>query len=313
MPRGRPRIQSPLLTLSPLSEPFLEMLVVEKGVSRHTLDAYRRDLTDLAVFLHDKGKKPEEAHEDDMMAYFSAPQQNALAARSLARRLSTFRGFYLFLCAENYRQDDPTHKVDFPKLGLGLPKVLQEDDILCLLKQTQQDQTPESIRLMVILELLYATGMRISELVQLTVADAKQIDHGIVVRGKGNKERYVPLGDPAMAALKTYLAIRPVFCNGQPSLWLFPDPSTGQAIRRQKVGKALKQLALDAGIDPTKISPHVLRHSFATHMLQRGADLRSLQELLGHADIATTQIYTHVGQNQLQEWLVDHHPLAHKK
>jgi integrase/recombinase XerD len=228
--------------------------------------------------------------------------------------LSAFRQFFRFLVIDNVRSDDPTQPIDGPRLPRALPKHLEEDEVTSLIAAAQRHKGPEGARLICILELLYGAGLRVSELVALPLAAAKADRPYVIIRGKGDKERLVPLGEPARAALEAYLARRGAFLDGERSArFLFPSRSAEGHLTRRRCGQLLKELALEAGIDPARLSPHVLRHAFATHLLNRGADLRSVQEMLGHADIATTQIYTHVAGERLQRLVSEHHPLARKK
>lgn len=292
-------------------ESFLEMLAAERGASPNTLEAYNRDLTNLAGFL---GAKPvEDAESDDLRGYLARQSERGMAARTLARRLSALRQFYRFLYAEGLRQDNPTTAIDSPRQGRSLPKVLDEAEVERLLAAARARQGPDGLRLRALIEVLYATGLRISELVTLPLSAIARDPRVLIVRGKGGKERMIPLGEAARAALAEYRAARRGFLKArQDSPWLFPSRSRGGHLTRHRVAQLLKELAVEAGLQPSKVSPHVLRHAFASHLLDHGADLRSVQQMLGHADISTTQIYTHVLNERLKSLVAEHHPLARK-
>ena len=295
-------------------ENFLEMLVAERGAARNTVDAYRRDLTDLAGFLAGNDLTPNEAGTEDLRRYLAALTAAGLAPRTVARRLSALRQFYGFLIQEGVRSDDPASALDAPRQGRPLPKILSVAEVDALLAAAQARDGADGIRLVALLETLYATGLRVSELVGLPLAAVSRDQRMLVVRGKGDKERAVPLGDPARKALADYRAVRDRFLKkGRESTWLFPSRSSSGHLTRHRFAQLLKELAVVAGLDPDKVSPHVLRHAFATHLLDRGADLRSVQQMLGHADIATTQIYTHVVEERLKSLVEDHHPLARRQ
>ena len=292
-------------------EVFLEMLAVERGASSNTIEAYGRDLTDFIGFLRARGRASEAAKSDDLRAYLTRLSRAGLAARTVARRLSALRQYHRFLYAEGWRGDDPTAALESPRQGRSLPKVLSETEVDSLLESARAADSPEAVRLACLLELLYGTGLRVSELVALPFAAAARDPRLMIVQGKGGKERMVPLGEPARHALSRYLAARPNFLpKGEESRWLFPSHARGGHLTRRRVGQLLKELAVRAGLDPDKVSPHVMRHAFASHLLDHGADLRSVQQMLGHADISTTQIYTHVLNERLKALVRDHHPLA---
>ena len=293
------------------------MLAAERGAARLTIAAYRADLGDFATFLAAAGTPVEGADAAALRGYLGALDRAGLAARTAARRLSALRQFHRFLFAEGVRRDDPTAGLDAPRLGRPLPKVLGEYEILRLIAAAcaEGDAAPaaERARRVAIVELLYATGLRISELVALPLQRLRA-ERFLMVRGKGGKERIVPLSEPARAALEAYLALRPRFlAGGAASPFLFPSRGASGHLTRRRCGQLLKELALAAGLDPDAVSPHVLRHAFASHLLDHGADLRSVQQMLGHADIATTQIYTHVQSERLRALVETHHPLARKK
>lgn len=292
-------------------EAFLEMLAAERGAARLTISAYAADLADLADFLGDRAI--ESATTIELRQYLVRLAAK-LAPRSAARRLSSLRQFHRFLVLEGVRQDDPTAALDSPRLGRPLPKLVSEREAAALIEEARKRPAPEGLRLVALLELLYGAGLRVSELVGLPLSAARGELRALAVRGKGEKERLVPLGAAARQALAAYLTVRAAFLAGAtPSPWLFPSRGASGHLTRRRCGQLLKELALAAGIDPARLSPHVLRHAFATHLLDHGADLRSVQAMLGHADIATTQIYTHVQGERLQRLVTEHHPLARKK
>ena len=296
-----------------LIESFLEMMSAERGAARNTTDAYRRDLSDYAGFLAGKGKSPETAAREQVVAYLASLDAQGLAASSAARRLSALRQFHKFLCSDQIRPDDPTRIVASPRARRPLPHVLSVAEVDRLLTTAEaeanadvSDQKREAaLRLYVLLELLYATGMRVSELVSLRRTAVMRDASFLTITGKGNKERIVPVNDRARDAVKTWLA------SQEPGPWLFPANGDGGYLSRQVFARDLKALAGRADIASARVAPHVLRHAFASHLLQGGADLRVVQTLLGHADISTTQIYTHVLDEKLRT-LVEHHPLADK-
>ena len=291
-------------------ESFLDMMLAERNASENTQQAYRRDLTEAAAFLAQRKIALEKASEDDLRAYIGSLGE--LAARTQARRLSALRQFFGFLCSENQRKEDPTRNIDAPRLGRSLPKHLSEDEVMRLLKAVARLKGADGARFKAMLELLYAAGLRVTELVSLPLSGVL-FDRGIVqVKGKGGKERRVPLGDPAIAALKEWLLHRKTMLgDARHSTFLFPS-FTGKKgyVTRQRFFQMLKDLALQAELDSARLSPHVLRHAFATHLLEHGADLRSVQTMLGHADIATTQIYTRVATDRLTRTVAEHHPLG---
>jgi integrase/recombinase XerD len=294
-------------------EAFLEMMSAERGAAANTLSSYERDLEDLNGFLAARKKTALSADADDLRAYLGHLERQGFAATSQARRLSAMRQFYKFLYAEGLRDSNPTTILDAPKKGRPLPKTMSEEDVTRLLEAAQREAAePESdrvstLRMLALLELLYATGMRVSELVSLPVRVLDQEGRFLIIRGKGNKERLVPLSRSAIAALKAYREVRKTV---QDSKWLFPSTSKEGYLPRQVFARDLKGLAARAGLKTAAISPHVMRHAFASHLLQNGADLRVVQELLGHSDISTTQIYTHVLEERLRQTVETHHPLA---
>lgn len=299
-----------------LVERFIEMLSAERNAAENTRAAYTRDLEDAAAFMASRKVALGETGTADLSAYLAALDKRGLSARSSARRLSALRQFFKFLVAEQIRADDPSAAIDGPKIGRPLPKLLDEAEMTRLIEVCAALDGPSGARLQALVELSYASGLRVSELVGLPHAAVLREQPVLIVRGKGSKERMVPLNAPARSALNAYLAHRTAFlpkaANGRPgtSPHLFPSRGKAGHLTRQRFGQLLKELALKADIAPERISPHVLRHAFATHLLDHGADLRSLQKMLGHADIATTQIYTHVAGRRLKELVEAHHPLA---
>ena len=285
-------------------ELFLEMLAAERGAAKNTIEAYQRDLTDASGFL----KAPlAQASAEDLRRYFARLARAGMAPSTAARRRSALRQFFRFLYSEGMRGDDPTAELDAPRRARRLPKLVAEDEMGRLLEAARAVDGPEGLRLLAMLELLYGGGLRISELVSLPFPPTADSGDFLVVRGKGGKERLVPLSPPAIEALQAWIAVR-----AKGSRFLFPSRGKEGHLTRRRVGQQLKQLAVDAGVDPKRLSPHVLRHAFATHLLANGADLRAVQRMLGHADIATTQIYTHVLDERLQTLVRDKHPLARR-
>lgn len=299
-------------------EAFLEMLSAERGAARNTLLSYERDLDDARSFLLDRGTRLTEAASDDLSAYMSHLARQGFASSSQARRLSALRQFYKFLYAENIRTDDPSSILDAPKKARPLPKTLSTEEVDKLIGLATEEASRtgpgqlERLRMHALLELAYATGMRVSELVTLPAKVLDAEGRFLVIKGKGSKERLVPLSRPAIAALHAYgqELQRQQDEKEQESPFLFPSRSKEGHLPRQVFARDLKSLAARAGIRTSAISPHVLRHAFASHLLENGADLRAVQELLGHSDISTTQIYTHVLEDRLHRLVQEHHPLA---
>jgi integrase/recombinase XerD len=303
-----------MVAVSPRLEAFLEMLAAERGAARLTLAAYRSDLLDLSGFLARRGLTLDSVDAAGLHDYLSAAATRRLAPRTLARRLSAIRQFYRFLLTDGMRGDDPSSGLDAPRLGRSLPKILSEAEVTRLIAAAAAWPGEEGVRLRAILELLYATGLRISELTTLPLAAAQRDPRFMLVRGKGGKERMVPLSPPSRQTLAAYLTVRAHFLpEGGASRFLFPSRGRDGFLTRQRCGQLLKELALAAELDPARLSPHVLRHAFASHLLDHGADLRSVQQMLGHADIATTQIYTHVQGDRLRRLVETAHPLARRK
>ncbi len=304
------------------AEAFLEMLSAERGAAPNTLKAYAADLADFAAFATAAGVAPHAADADTVSGYMAQLARSGLSARTASRRLSCLRQFHRFLAREAVRPDDPTARVDAPRTGRTLPRFLGEAEVSALLAAAAPGAGLPTRRqpvALAALELLYATGLRISELLSLK-RDALSGDGMVLlVRGKGGRERLVPLSEPARAAARALVdgqaeaaraTAHPGLPPQPPSPFLFAGRDGRRPMTRQGFDRILHETALRAGLDPALLSPHVLRHSFASHMLAHGADLRSLQQLLGHADIATTQIYTHVLAERLQRLVAAHHPLA---
>ena len=291
---------------------FLEMLSAERGLAQNSLLAYRNDLADFSGFLTGRDESAETVGTDALRLYMQGLSDQGMTTATAARRLSALRQFFKFLVQENIRKDDPAALLDAPKRARPLPKLLSEDDVDRLLAEARhlRDDPAESARLTALLEVLYATGLRVSELVGLRWPPFGDDARFLVIRGKGNKERLVPLSEPARQAIEDYAGWRSDFIAGKTSPWLFPSRGESGHLTRQRFGQLLKDLAVQAGISPGKVSPHVLRHAFASHLLARGADLRAVQKMLGHADISTTQIYTHVLEARKQALVRQHHPLA---
>ena len=286
-------------------EAFLEMLAAERGAARNTLLAYQADLDDFAGFAGARGQGVAAADAATLSAFMAGLGAAGLAPRTAARRLSALRQFHRFLLREGLRSDDPTGLLDAPRLPRVLPKYLSEQEVDALLEAAARRAGRTGAVARAALEILYATGMRVSELLSLPRRALASDAAVLLIRGKGGKERIVPLSDAARDAAAALVA-----ASKSDGRWLFPGRDPRAALTRQAFFLLLKQVGLDAGLDPARVSPHVLRHSFASHLLARGADLRSLQLLLGHADIATTQIYTHVLAERLQRLVEAHHPLA---
>lgn len=293
-----------------LIEAFLEMMSAERGAARNTIEAYRRDLSDYAGFLAARAQRLTGAGREQVVSYLGSLAAQGLSASSSARRLSAIRQFHKFLCADNIRGDDPTRIVASPRTRRALPKVLSVAEVDTLLTTAEAEANAEgddraaALRLYVLLELLYATGMRVSELVGLKRAAIMRDAGYLTIAGKGGRERIVPVNDRARDAVKAYLKTL------QPGVWLFPAGGESGHLSRQVFARDLKGLAGRAGIGAERVAPHVLRHAFASHLLGGGADLRVVQTLLGHADISTTQIYTHVLDEKLRALVETHHPLA---
>ncbi|MFM9890744.1 MAG: tyrosine recombinase [Rickettsiales bacterium] len=308
-------------------ESFLEMLLASRGSARATVESYRRDLDDFFAFASAKTLTMETLGHAPLADYFVELTQRGMASTTLMRRRSALVQWFKFLISERIRADNPVLKLAGPKRQRALPHVLSRDEVARLTDTARADGSADGVRLHALLELLYASGMRVSELVGLRLDHLQRnpkkpakLEPYFIITGKGSKDRLVPLHADAVAALQRYLVLRSTFIPAHAeSKWLFPDyyknglPMKTGHLSRQKFAEALKQLCIAAGLNPNNCSPHTLRHSFATHLLDGGADLRVIQELLGHADIATTQIYTHVAGDRLQRVVTENHPLAKKK
>ncbi|MBS0297488.1 MAG: site-specific tyrosine recombinase XerD [Proteobacteria bacterium] len=302
------------MSLPDQAEAFLEMMAVERGASPHTLAAYGRDLADAQGFLATRGGLMT-ASEEAVEAYFADLARRGLSAATAARRRSAVRQFYRFVLTEGWRADDPSRRVDAPKKGRSLPKVLSREEITALIAAAGAKDGAQGLRLACMVELLYASGLRVSELLTLRLEAVARDPAYLIVTGKGGKDRLAPLNDAARTAVKAYLEARATFLpkGDKANPWLFPSRGAGGRLTRRRLAQLLDEAALAAGVDPEKVSPHVLRHAFATHLLEGGADLRVVQTLLGHADISTTQIYTHVASDRLREVVESSHPLAKDK
>ena len=286
------------------------MLVVERGAAPNTLDSYGRDLRHFSEF---NGSAIDQANAEDIRKYLVQMEREGMAPSTAARRLSALRQFFRFIYVEGRRADDPSTSIDSPRRVRPLPKVLTEAEVEKLLSAAKTYKGAEGIRLVALMELLYATGLRVSELLMLPYPAVGSDRTFIVVKGKGVRERMVPLSETAMKALKNYENVRTRFIRRPTDAgWLFPSRARGGHLTRQRFSQLVKELAAVAKIDVAKVSPHSLRHAFASHLLANGADLRAVQQMLGHADISTTQIYTHVLQERLQELMKSAHPLAGK-
>ena len=303
-------------------EDFLEMIAVERGAAANTVAAYRRDLEELALHLEQRaGKGLAAVTTRDIQGYLHDLAQSGLAPASRARKLSAVRQLTRFLAAEGLAQEDAGHGLAGPKQGRPLPRTLSVAEVDRLIEAAKRRIDGSSgrehlraVRFHCLLEILYATGMRVSELVGLPRSVLSGDRRVLTIRGKGGRERLVPLNAPARAALDAYVALGESGGEGlSPAVatkWLFPSNGVEEHLTRQRFAQELKDLCVEAGLDPERVSPHVLRHAFASHLLDRGADLRSVQQLLGHADISTTEIYTHVLEERLKRLVQQHHPLA---
>ncbi len=298
---------------------FLEMLSAERGASQNTLDAYARDLRDFGMLLAERSKVFASFESGDVRAYLAVMQRTGLAASTVARRLSAIRQFAQFLMSDDVRGDDPCAIIEGPKLARSLPKTLSVEEVDLLLRASETygaaivdplKKSYRQARTRCLMQVLYATGLRVSELVGLPVAAVRGTERMLGVKGKGGRERMVPLSTPAADAIGHYLVCREDALGDAKSPFLFPSRGKSGHLTRHRFAQMLKELAEIAQIDPSRLSPHTLRHAFASHLLANGADLRSVQQLLGHADISTTQIYTHVLEERLKELVTNHHPLG---
>lgn len=303
---------------SPLIRLFLDMMSAEKNAAQNTIEAYGRDLEDFNSHMGALGTDVLKAGRDDIRSFISSADDDGLSAATIARKISAIKQFYRFLFLEGERTDDPAARLKAPGKADLLPKTLSEEDVSALFRNAQDQvvaaRTPlatlRALRTLALLEVLYASGLRVSELVSLPAAAARQSHRLIAVVGKGGKERLVPLNDSARAAMEKYAKARAKAGKSGGEGWLFPSFGKSGHFTRQAFARDLKDLGALAGIPPENLSPHVLRHAFATHLLNNGADLRTLQTLLGHADISTTQIYTHVLDERLKKLVSEHHPLS---
>jgi integrase/recombinase XerD len=300
-----------------LIEQFLEMMSAERGASRHTLEAYGRDLADYRKFLAGRGRRIGQAGADDVRAFLAFLTKRQLAKTSAARKLSAVKQYHRFLLGEGLAKENPASIIEGPKLGRPLPKIMSVDEVDRLIATAKRaaeagrgSKALKAARLYCLIEVLYATGLRVSELLALPVSAANSDERVLLIKGKGGRERLVPLNDAARAALKSFLALRRHQKGEKDSSRLFASRGGAGHLTRQHLGQELKALAARAGLAPSKISPHVLRHAFASHLLAGGADLRAVQQMLGHADISTTQIYTHVLAERLRKIVETHHPLG---
>jgi integrase/recombinase XerD len=296
-------------------EAFLDMMSAERGASRNTLEAYRRDL----VAFEETAGDLRRATREHIKRHLTRLSKSGAAPTSQARRLSSLRQYFAFLYSEGLRSDDPTLAVESPRRARPLPKILSAADVGRLIDaaRKQAEQTPEGKRLLCLVEIFYAAGLRVTELATLPLAAVKRRDNFLFVKGKGGKERVAPLNTEAREAINAYLDVRAEFMprvkNAAAERYLFPSRGAEGHLTRRRCHQMLKELAFEAKIDPDKLSPHVLRHAFATHLVEGGADLRSVQTMLGHSDISTTQIYTHVASERLKSVVNAAHPLAKKR
>ena len=296
-------------------EAFLEMMSVERAAARNTLTAYGKDLADAQAFLAGQGTSLAEASAEAVESYFAALGERGLAPATAARRRASVRQFYRFVLGEGWRTDDPSRRVDAPRKGRPLPRTLERAEVDALIAAAAAKDGAQGLRLACMVELLYASGLRVSELTALPLAILARDPAYLIVKGKGGKERLAPLNATARAAVRAYLEVRKTFLpkGDAANPWLFPSRGKGGRLTPRRLAQLMDEAAADAGIDPARVSPHVLRHAFATHLLEGGADLRVVQTLLGHADIATTQIYTHLAGDHLRQVVETKHPLGRKR
>jgi integrase/recombinase XerD len=305
--RGRAAGDRALLDL------FLEMMAVERAAAQMTLKNYGRDIDRFAAFARARGETLETAGAADLSAFLAMLEAEGLSAATAALKVSALRQFYHFVYDEGRRADNPALEIDRPRIKRPLPKILTVEEA-GRLAEAAAGETPKALRLRAMVETLYAAGLRVSELVALPLGAFRRGEAHLIVRGKGDKERLVPLGGAAMTALKNYLDIRSAFlAEAETSRFLFPSRGKTGHVTAARFAQMLKELAVKAGVEPSRVSPHVLRHAFATHLLDGGADLKSVQQMLGHADITTTEIYTHVAQDRLKDLMNRAHPLARKR
>jgi len=288
---------------------FLSSLAAERGAAKNTLDAYRRDLANYEITLRGYELSPATAQRNDVESYMAGLTAEGLAATTRARRLSAIKQLHAFMYAEGWRDSDPAAPVRGPARPRRLPKTLSTEDVSQLINAAHQGEGLSNARRACLIEVLYATGLRVTELVSLPVAQMRRHPQMIRVKGKGDKERLAPLSDRAREAISTYLPLRDA-TKDKDSPYLFPSRGKLGHLTRERFHQIVRELAVHAGLNPSGISPHTMRHAFATHMLANGADLRVIQTLLGHADITTTEIYTHVMDEQLRDLVLEKHPLA---
>jgi integrase/recombinase XerD len=296
------------------TDAFLEMMAVERAAAANTLKAYEKDLADARGFLAARKSSLSEADAGTIEAYFADMGARGLSPATAARRRAAVRQFYRFALGEGWRKDDPSRRVAAPKRGRPLPKTLSREEMDRLIAAAAAEDGAQGLRMAALVELAYASGLRVSELVGLPYAALARDPAYLIVKGKGGKERLAPLNDAARTAVKAYLEVRKAFLpkGVKDSPWLFPSRGASGRLTARRFAQRLEAAAVAAGVDPEKVSPHVLRHAFATHLLEGGADLRVVQTLLGHADIATTQIYTHVTGERLRAVVESKHPLGRK-
>lgn len=296
------------------AEAFLEMMAVERAAAKNTITAYGKDLADASGYLAGRGRDLGDASAEDIEAYFAALGARGLSPATASRRRAAVRQFYRFVLGEGWRADDPSRRVDAPKRGRPLPKVLSREEVNAIIAAASAKDGAQGLRIGCVVELIYASGLRISELTALPLAALARDPAYLMVTGKGGKDRLAPLNNAARAAVKAYLEVRKSFLpkGDLANPWLFPSRGKAGRMTPRRFAQLLDEAAADAGIDPARVSPHVLRHAFATHLLEGGADLRVVQKLLGHADIATTQIYTHVAGDRLAQVVASKHPLSRK-
>jgi len=312
------------MLLSSHIDSFLEMMSAERGSSKNTIDSYRKDLEQAAEYFSGRGAS--DISHEEVRKYISAISAG-FAKSTVSRKISALKQFFGFLKSEKEITEDPTRLIELPKKDKLLPNFLTEAEILAMIDATKKDTNPQSLRMVAFIEILAGSGLRVSEIISLKKNNIQctKIENirqeYLMVRGKGEKERIAPLTHSAINAINAYLKIWDSFLTptqkakiklSSGDFWLFPSKGGQGHITRQQVALLLKQYAIEAGLDPAKISPHVLRHSFATNILQKGIDLRVLQEILGHSDISTTQVYTHINSAQMKQFVEKNHPLARK-
>ena len=293
-------------------ENFLEVLASEKGLAVNTRISYKNDILQFLVFLEKNKKKINEITSIDIEKFTSKFTTQGLEKSTISRKMSALSHFFIFLLEENMIKRNPINELDLPKQIKKLPKILSVDQVEKLIKSSREDQSINGIRLNTMIEILYATGIRVSELVEMKLSATYAEKNFLLVQGKGNKERLVPISENTEDKIKDFLKIRNKFLyNDSESKWLFPSKQSSKGhITRQRFNQLLQTLCERVNLNNIKISPHKLRHAFATHLLANGVDLRSLQQMLGHADISTTQIYTHVLKDRLKKLVSDNHPLS---